>query len=349
VDQPDDRTVVRLGSLLMPRAAGRDQTGPMERLVRLIGALTAHPGGAPAELLLTAVDPPGEALRGSAGESHDEARRKMLSRDLEHLNALGYDVRNVAEIGSEGRYVMRARDNRLQVSLSAQQRGELLRAALAAGLDDMARHLGDDDGAGAAEAGDGHDGAERGDRDDPDGPPGVRTGRSAALDLVQRATARRCRVRFTYKGESRAVDPARVHSGPSGWYLSGREAGSSLVKEFVVSRMSDVELDPPGSAPAYDEPVRPSLDPLSWEVEPPLDVVLGLAAEHRVLVENLLGAAPSVAPGEDGELLLGYRVTNRRVLRNRVYELGTRVRVVSPAVVRDEIIAELRAFVAGAS
>jgi predicted DNA-binding transcriptional regulator YafY len=312
----------------------------MERLVRLIGALTAHPGGAPAELLLTAVDPPSEALRGSAGESHDEARRKMLSRDLEHLNALGYDVRNVAEVGSEGRYVMRARDNRLQVSLTAQQRGELLRAALAAGLDDMARHLGDE-GVG----GEGVDG----DRDDADGPPGVRTGRSAALDLVQRATARRCRVRFTYKGESRAVDPARVHSGPSGWYLSGRETGSSLVKEFVVSRMSDVELEPPGSAPAYDEAVRPSLDPLSWEVDPPLDVVLGLAAEHRVLVENLLGPATSVAEAENGELLLGYRVTNRRVLRNRVYELGTRVRVVSPAVVRDEILAELRTFVAGAS
>jgi predicted DNA-binding transcriptional regulator YafY len=156
-------------------------------------------------------------------------------------------------------------------------------------------------------------------------------------------------VRFTYKGESRAVDPARVHSGPSGWYLSGRETGSSLVKEFVVSRMSDVELDPPGSAPAYDEPSRRSLDPLSWEVDPPTDVVLGLAAEHRVLVENLLGAAASVVQGENGELLLGYRVTNRRVLRNRVYELGTRVRVVSPAVVRDELLAELRSFVAGAS
>jgi predicted DNA-binding transcriptional regulator YafY len=310
----------------------------MERLVRLIGALTAHPDGAPAELLLTAVDPPSEALHGRSAEAHDEARRKMLSRDLEHLNALGYDVRNVAEVGSEGVYVMRARDNRLQVSLTAQQRGELLRAALAAGLDDMARHLGDDGGAGSVEAGSVGDGR--------DGRSGAE--RSAALDLVQRATARRCRVRFTYKGESRAVDPARVHSGPSGWYLSGRETGSSLVKEFVVSRMSDVELAPPGSAPAYDEPSRRSLDPLSWEVDPPLDVVLGLAAEHRVLVENLLGAAASVAQGEKDELLLGYRVTNRRVLRNRVYELGTRVRVVSPAVVRDEILAELGSFVAGA-
>ena len=40
----------------------------------------------------------------------------MLGRDLEHLNALGYDIRNVADIGSDGVYVMRARDNRLQVT-----------------------------------------------------------------------------------------------------------------------------------------------------------------------------------------------------------------------------------------
>ena len=110
---------------------GRDQRGPMERMVRLIGVLTAHRDGVPVDVLLTAV-----ATGEGAGDGGDEARRKMLSRDLEHLNALGYDVRNVADPGMEGVYVMRARDNRLQVHLTAEQRGELLRAALAAGLFD---------------------------------------------------------------------------------------------------------------------------------------------------------------------------------------------------------------------
>ena len=313
---------------VMARAPGRDQTAPMERLVRLIAALTAHPGGAPAELLLTAVGPPSDAARAADRDAHDEARHKMLSRDLEHLNALGYDVRNVGAPGAEGIYLMRARDNRLQVSLTPVQRGELLRAALAAGLDDLAPHLGDDPAARP-------------------GSPGA-GGPSPALDLVQRATARRCRVRFTYKGEPRVVEPARLHSGPSGWYLSGREVAGELVKEFVVSRMSDVELDAPGSAPPVNEPTRRSLDPLSWEVDPPVEVVLGLAAEHRVLVENLLGPPASVTVGEDGELLLTYVVTHRRVLRHRVYELGTRVRVVSPDEVREEILDELRSFVAAA-
>lgn len=291
---------------------GRDQTAPMERLVRVIGVLNQHPDGAPTALLLQAVAP-------DTGD--DEARRKMLTRDLDGLNALGYDIRNVADPGAEGVYVMRAHDNRLQVHLSSEQRGELLRAAILAGLEGMEAHLGS-----------GSTG----------GPPLAPA--SADLDLVQRATARRCLVRFGYKGEPRVVHPARVHSGPSGWYLSGREDGGDVVKEFVVSRMSDVTLEAPGTAETVDEPARPALDPLRWEVDPPTDVVIELPDEHRVLVENLLGT-PESAEAAHGALRLSYVVTNRQVFRTRVFELGTRVRIVSPDDVRAELVAELEAFV----
>jgi predicted DNA-binding transcriptional regulator YafY len=293
--------------------AGRDQRVPMERLVRLIGVLTGHREGAPVDVLLRAVAPDE-----SAG---DEARRKMLSRDLEHLNALGYDVRNVAEPGADGVYLMRARDNRLAVHLTPEQRGELLRAALAAGLEGMEAHLGE----GGART------------------PAT-TGSSPDLDLVQRAVTRHCRLRFSYKGGARTVHPLRVHSGPSGWYLSGREQGSEVVKEFVVSRMSEVELDAPGSAPVEGgEPVRRSLDPLSWEVDAPTEVLLEVPAEHRVLAENLLGA-PVTATEDHTLARLTYVVTNRRIFRYRLYELGTRVRLVGPEDVRAEMFAELRSF-----
>jgi predicted DNA-binding transcriptional regulator YafY len=288
----------------------------MERLVRLIGVLNQHRGGAPVDLLLRAVAP---------DDVGDQARRRMLSRDIEHLDNLGYDIRNVAETGTDGRYVMRARDNRLQVHLTPEQRGELLRAAIAAGLEGMGTHLGTGDGA--------------------DGGPAASTG---PLDLVQRATTRHCLVRFEYKGEPRLVHPARVHSGPSGWYLSGREdgPGRQVVKEFVVSRMSDVSLDAPGTAAVVDEPPRPSLDPLTWLQDPPTEVVVEVPAQHRLLAENLLGP-PAETAGGGGALRLTYVVTNRAVFRWRVYELGTRVRVLGPEEVRREILAELEAFVAG--
>jgi predicted DNA-binding transcriptional regulator YafY len=296
----------------MTPAPGRDQTGPMERLVRLIGALTQHPKGASLAVMLTAL--------GSADHA-PEARRRMLTRDIEQLNQLGYDVRNIADPGADGVYLMRARDNRLQVLLTPEQRGELLRAAIAAG------------GASAPSAAG-------------TSAPSPDTA-SPTLDLVQRGTTRHCRVRFTYKGEPRVVHPAQVHSGPSGWYLRGREEGGEppgLVKEFVVSRMSDVSLDRPGTAEVLDEVARPAMDPLSWRADPPTEVVLRVPAEHRVLVENLLGSAVDVRE-DAGELLMTYAVTNRSVFRWRVYELGTRVRVVSPDDVRAEMLAELQAMV----
>ena len=300
----------------MARASGRDQRAPMERLVRLIGALNGRRDRTPLADLLTAVAP---------GVPHDDATRKMLQRDLDHLNALGYDIRNVAEPGHDGVFVMRARDNRLQVHLTAEQRGELLRAALAAGLDGMSRHLsGDDTSEDAAST----------------------TSASADLDLVQRAATRSCLVHFTYKGERRRVHPARLHSGPSGWYLTGREDGpGGIVKEFVVSRMSEITLDPPGTAEPVSDPVRRSLDPLTWEVDPPTDVVIALPAEHRVLAENLLGTPAAVEVVEaDDAVRLTYRVTHRQIFRFRIYELGTRVQVVSPDDVRAELLAELRAL-----
>jgi predicted DNA-binding transcriptional regulator YafY len=294
-------------------APGRDQLGPMERLVRLIGALTQHPQGAPLAVMLTAL--------GSA-DAAPEARRRMLSRDVDQLNLLGYDVRNVAEAGADGVYVMRARDNRLQVLLTPEQRGELLRAALAAGLDDLGGHLG---------------------ASDPPSAPSSATPSPPTLDLVQRGTTRHCLVRFTYKGEPRVVHPGQVHSGPSGWYLRGREEGSGIVKEYVVSRMSDVSLGDPGSADVLEEATRPTLDPLSWGEDPPTEVVLAVEPDQLVLVENLLGAPRRTEQGAGG-LLATYVVTNRAVFRWRLYELGTRVRVVAPDDVRDEMLAELRAI-----
>ena len=295
-------------------APGRDQSAPMERLVRLIGALTQHPQGTPLTVMLTAL--------GSA-DAAPEARRRMLTRDIDQLNLLGYDVRNVAEAGADGVYVMRARDNRLQVLLTPEQRGELLRAALAAGLDDLGGHLG---------------------ATDPPTTPSDATPSPPTLDLVQRGTTRHCLVRFTYKGEPRVVHPGQVHSGPSGWYLRGREESSGIVKEYVVSRMSDVSLGDPGSAEVLDEVSRPALDPLSWGEDPPTEVVLAVEPEQLVLVENLLGSPARTEDGAGG-LLATYVVTNRAVFRWRVYELGTRVRVVAPDDVRDEMLAELRAMV----
>lgn len=299
----------------MPADPGRDQRPGMERLVRLITILNAAELGVRAQTLIAAVHP---------GDGEAEAKRRALNRDIEHLNKLGWDIRNVAPAGDDGLYRMYARDNRLHVHLTPAQRGQLLRAATAAGRQDVARHLDDD----------------------------VRPTRTAAdqakpgheLDLAQRAAAQRCLIHFDYRGHRRVVHPERVHTGPSGWYLSGREDGQAITKEFVVARMSDVRLDDPGTASPVADATRPSLDPLSWLVDEPIDVTLEMDAEHLPLAENLLGP-PSSLDSSGARAHATWSVTNRAVFRWRVYELGTRVRVASPRQVRQEIAAELQTIV----
>ncbi|MDQ1667935.1 MAG: proteasome accessory factor [Actinomycetota bacterium] len=303
----------------MPKNPGRDQTPGMERMVRLITILNGSEFGAPAERMLDAL---------LADDASDEAKRKMLDRDIGHLNQLGYDIRNVADPGAEGVYRMFARDNRLRVHLTQAQRGELLRAVVASGRDDLAPHLGSDASPAVA--------------------PASGSGVTSQLDLAMRAASRHCLIRFTYKGRDRAVHPHGVHSGPSGWYLTGREDDQDVVKEFVVARMTDVTLEEPGSAELVEQSSRPSLDPLSWEQDAPTDVVLELRPEHLPVVTNVLGEPSEIT--ETGEVLRAtYRVTHRAVFRWRVYELGTRVRVLSPADVIAEVVQELESMIAGGS
>ncbi len=67
-----------------------------------------------------------------------------------------------------------------------------------------------------------------------------------------------------------------------------------------------------------------------------------------MLVENLLGEPAHVEKLGDA-LRMRYVVTHRAVFRWRVYELGTRVRVVEPDDVRRELLAELAAVAGGAA
>jgi len=285
----------------------------MARLARLVAVLSRSERGVPVDDVLAHVLP---------GSGDPDSKKKALSRDLDHLNALGYDVRNIAAPGEPAVYRLRATDNRLRVVLTGRQRGELARAALATQQADLARRL-DETSGGRRAAG----------RD------------SAAdlphMDLVLRAAQRHCLLEFDYKGEPRRVHPYLVHSGPSGWYVRGREEGSDVVKEFVVGRMSDVRIGAPGSAEAATEVERRSLDPLSWSIDPPVEAVLAVDPVHRDQVETILGTPRSAVEGDP--VRLTYVVTNRDVFRWRLYELGTRVRVLGPPELREEILAELRA------
>lgn len=303
---------------LMPTGRGRDQIEPMERVIRLLLVLGNSESVATDTL-----------LEAGAYRTQDvKSAKRMLGRDIEELNRLGWDIRNVETAGENGRYRLFARDNRLHVMLSPGQRAALVRAASDLGEPAITALLGFPSGTA------GQTGSTK--------PP-------AALDRAVHAAVHRCRLRFTYKERPRVLHPYSVYPGPSGWYVRGHEEGMpDPVKEFVVDRMSSVSVDAPGSADAVPAVHHPRLDPLTWRIDPQTEVVLETLPSHRKRVEILLGTADRVTVGPDG-LRMTYVVTHRAAFRWRVYELGTRVRVLGPTDVREEIIAELRSVVEGRS
>ncbi|HET7683730.1 MAG TPA: WYL domain-containing protein [Marmoricola sp.] len=300
-------------------SGGRDQREPMERLVRLASVLH-HAGsrGVAAPNLLDV-----------AGWSDAKDGISALKRDFRYLSDLGWQIENIAESGLGAVYRMTTVDNRLRVKLSPEQQTALRRAAILANREELADRLG-------------LTGAHRprelaaevhASTDDP------------AYRTVVEALRRRSLLRFRYGGKDRVVHPAFARTQSTQWYLHGREDGDDTVKAFVISRMQDVRADAPGTADRTDAPRHARLHPMSWEVDPPVDVTLRAPADYAPDVRRWLGA-PQQEHQDGDEVELTYRVTNRAALRARVYQLGTRVSVLGPDDVRQEILDEL-SFMAG--
>jgi predicted DNA-binding transcriptional regulator YafY len=289
----------------------------MERLVRLAVVLhRAGPEGVPAETLITVAGFAGRADPGS-----------QLAREIRHLREVGWQIDNIAPHGEDARYRMTSIDSQLQIKLTASQQSALRRAALLADRGDLGDRLGLPQGATAAEA-----------ATAPAAPVD-----EATLETVLRAVRQRCLLRFRYKGTPRRVHPGSVRAANQAWHLHGRENGDDRLKVFVVGRMSEVSAGEPGSARRPSVTNHPSLHPMHWEYDDPVEVSLAAAQAYAPDVRRWLGEAVSERV-HDGEVVFVYRVTNRAGLRARLYQLGTRVRVLGPEEIRFEMLGELAAM-----
>ena len=148
------------------------------------------------------------------------------------------------------------------------------------------------------------------------------------------------------------MHPHTLHNGPSGWMLRGREVESGTVEEYVVRRIvGDVAIDWPGSAAVPESVPRHSFDPMTWAVDPPVDVTLATSSdyEHEVL-RVMAGSRVTERIEEVGaaryEVRIVVPVTNRVAFRSRLFELGLRVRVVDLPAARDLVLGVLREIAA---
>lgn len=301
----------------MTPSLGGKQRIPMERLVRLVSRLQlAGARGVPANNLVEI-----------AGFDGDDPV-SQLGREFRHLRALGWQIDNIGAEGEAGIYRMTSVDNRLRLKLTPGQQAALLRAVLLANRDDLVERLG-------LEAAD----------HPPEVVAAVPVGGDDALTAVTQALRLGCVLRFRYNGSARVVHPDSVRTQNGKWYLRGHEDGTELIKAFVVSRMSEVSADAPGTAVPITSSRHTGLHPMSWEVDPPIEVTLRSPSEYAPDVRRWLGTPDSETEAE-GVTEFVYVVTHRAALRSRIYELGPRVQIVGPASIRDEIINEL-AFMAG--
>lgn len=300
------------------KAPGRDQREPMERLVRMAAVLrTAGDRGVAADRLAD--------VAGFDGIS----RGDQLSREIRHLSRQGWQIDNIAPEGEQARYRMRAVDNRLRVRLSPAQQRALQRAAILADRDDLVERLGLPSSERPADVA-----AEV-----------PRAGHDETLATVTTAVRHRSLLRYRYNGRERVVHPQSLRTQSGKWYLDGVEDGADQVKVFVVSRMSEVAVDAPGTATREPVTRHGGLHPMSWELDPPVDVTLRTTPQFVPDVRRWLGH-PFAEEGDGETTTLYYRVTNRAALRTRLYELGRRVELLGPEDVRAEILDEL-ATIAG--
>jgi len=307
----------------MPQQVGSNTA--LQRLVTITSVLaSAEKYGRCADELLQVAHYGGTA----------ESQRESLARDIRNLHKLGIDIRNVAELGVVSHYVLHPSDSRVRMAFTAEQRAELARAAFLADRASVAAEFRDGD------------------------EPGVETTTwqpiridtvdlPVELDVVLRAVAANCLLRFHYNGKDRVFDPHVVQHEGRQWTVSGYERIAEATRVFAIVRMNDVELDPPGSARPADPSTRTSVDPLMWEMDPPL--VAQISFERRYLSDIAAMLPVTVVGGEDQSQFLqaSFTVTNRWILFARLAELGERVVLDGCQQLREEFGNSLRAVVSG--
>ena len=231
------------------------------------------------------------------GYKSDEAGKRALMRDLDDLRDVGLEIENLADPGEDARYVLRPGDVRMRVEFTVEQR-TALQAALAAASED-----------GIVEV--------------------ARNPLPVDLDRVREAVRARCVMWFQYNGKRRQVDPQSWQWSGHDLVVSGWERSSKKIKSFAVVRMMDLEIGPPGSAQLPADVQRPGLDPITWQVDPPVTATLECPGfQHDTM--RLVGGQ---AHGDEVQV----PVTNRLVFLARVVELGSRVRLTEPPELRDEL------------
>jgi proteasome accessory factor B len=278
------------------------------------------------------------AQRLEPGYSDDKAaRRRQFERDKETLRALGIpiSVETADGFGSDQAYRIHAREYYLpDLGLGDDELAALHVAVTAVRLGDGAgrdalQKLGGLVGVGADAAF----------ADVPLVPnlPGLFT-----------AVGSRSCLEFSYRGETRRLDPYGVVLRWGHWYVVGHDHDRDAPRAFRVDRIDgEPVLGPAGSfapPPGIDPAELVRDDPLTYGEDQPVEARVLVDAPRAAWVSEQLGSEAVKARRADGSVVVTLPVVNRAAFRTWVLELLDHAEVLSPDELRADMIAWLAAI-----
>jgi len=173
-----------------------------------------------------------------------------------------------------------------------------------------------------------------------------------ALPALFDAYRRRARVTFTYRNDTRRLDPYGILFRNGHWYAVGLDPDRDAIRAFRADRIeSAIE---PGPAGAFDRPE--GFDPASalrdepWRFgdEAPVEALVLVSPTQAGWVEADLGGKAVAERRDDGSVVVRLAVTNRGAFRSFVLGLLDHAEVLAPPELRADMVAWLTALAGGA-
>ena len=284
-----------------------------------------------------------EYVREIAGyPTQTDANRRAFERDKEILRGMGVPITmvNIGD-GSEVGYLVRPDDYCLpDLGLSPDETAALRVAVSAISLGD------DTGGVGAL--------MKLGGVGDHTSAPIASLPIAPALAPLFEAFRHKSVVTFTYRGETRTLEPWGLSSKRGHWYVVGHDRVRDATRAFRADRIDgDVEVGEPNAfeVPA-DFRADDHIEDRAWLLgdAPPMSVRLAVDADH---LEGVLGALGPEAHVEanaptsvNGDTVIELTVTNRAAFRSFVLGFLEHAEVLDPPELRAEIIEWLEAVAA---
>ena len=152
------------------------------------------------------------------------------------------------------------------------------------------------------------------------------------------AISRRRPVTFTYRGETRQVDPWRLAFRNGHWYLLGRDHDRDGERNFRLDRIdSDIVIDDSGHS--FTPPADTTVPGAPWQMgdEMPVHARLLVDPDHAGWAVGQVGADAVESRRGDGSVVLGVTVTNRSAFRSFVLGFLDHAELLEPPELRDDL------------